>query len=61
MNFHLSLLIYSIVCIPLIFVLVGIALLVALWLAALVFAIVAAVKAGEGKDYAYPLTIRFVS
>ena len=61
LNFHLSLLIYSVVCVPLIFVLIGLPLLIALWAVSLVFAIIAAIKAGEGKDYAYPLTIRFVS
>src|SRR5882672_2240571 len=45
LNFHLSLLIYTLCCIPLIFVLVGIPLLILIGLASLVLAIVAAIKA----------------
>jgi len=44
LNFHLSLLIYSLCCIPLIFVVVGLPLLIVMWLASLIFAIVAAVR-----------------
>ena len=60
LNFHLSLLIYSICCLPLVFIIVGIPLLVILWLFGLVMAIVAAVKASDGSCYRYPLTIRLV-
>jgi len=60
LNFHLSLLIYSICCIPLVFIIVGIPLLVILWLFGLVMAIVAAVKASDASCYRYPLTIRLV-
>ncbi len=61
LNFHLSLLIYGLLCIPLVFIFVGVPLLIALWIASLVLAIVATIKAGDGKAYAYPLTIRLVS
>lgn len=61
LNFHLSLLLYSILCIPLLFIDIGFLLLFAIWAAALIFAVVAAIKTGDGKTYAYPLTIRFVS
>ena len=61
LNFHLSLLLYSVVCIPLVFVLVGVFFLIALGVIALICAIVAAIKAGDGRSYAYPMTIRFVS
>jgi len=60
LNFHISLLIYSICCIPLVFIIVGIPLLVILWLFGLVMAIVAAFKASDGSCYRYPLTIRLV-
>lgn len=60
LNFHLSLLIYGVCCIPLIFVLVGIPLLILIALASLILAIVAAIKASEGGCYHYPLTIRLV-
>ena len=61
LNFHISLFIYSIACIPLVFIIVGVPLLIALWGVSLIFAIIAAIKAGDGRSYAYPLTIRLVS
>ncbi|MFA6961067.1 MAG: DUF4870 domain-containing protein [Opitutaceae bacterium] len=61
LNFHISLLIYAVCAVPLIFVLVGIPLLMLIGLASLVLAIVAAIKAGDGILYRYPLCIRFIS
>jgi uncharacterized protein len=62
LNFHLSLLIYGLCCIPLIFLLgLGVVLLILLGLASLVLAIVAAIKASDGGCYHYPLTLRLVS
>jgi len=61
LNFHLSLLIYCLCCIPLILVVIGIPLLILMGLASFVLAIVAAVKASDGGCYHYPLTIRLIS
>src|SRR5688572_27500535 len=58
LNFHLSILIYGICCIPLTFVLIGIPLLIVIAIGSLILAIVAAVKASDGGCYRYPLTIR---
>ena len=60
-NFHLSLLIYGLCCIPLIFVVIGIPLLIVLGLLLLVLSIVAAIRASDGGCYRYPLTIRLVT
>ena len=60
LNFHLSLLIYALCCIPLVWLLVGIPLLLVIGLASLVLAIVAAIKASDGGCYHYPLTLRLV-
>src|SRR6185436_19402948 len=60
LNFHISLLIYSLCCIPLVFILVGIPLLIVLGLGGLVLAIIAAIKASDGLCYRYPLTLRLV-
>jgi uncharacterized Tic20 family protein len=60
LNFHLSILIYIICCIPLCFIVIGIPLLVAVALTGIVCSIVAAVKASQGTYYQYPITIRFV-
>jgi uncharacterized Tic20 family protein len=61
LNFHLSLLLYGICCIPLIFIGVGFVLLAAIVVTGVVCSIVAAVKASKGTYYQYPVTIRFVS
>ena len=60
LNFHLSLLLYTVICLPLVFIVVGIPLLIALSIVALVFSLVAAFRAGGGRSHRYPLTIRFV-
>ena len=61
LNFHITLFIVYVVSIPLIFVIVGIFTLLAAAFSAVVFSILAAVAANEGRDYTYPLAIRFVS
>jgi len=61
LNFHITLFIVYVVSIPLIFVIVGIFTLLAAAVSAVVFSILAAVAANEGRDYTYPLAIRFVS
>jgi uncharacterized protein len=61
LNFHLSLLIYVACCIPLIFVVIGIPLMILIGLASLVLGVIAAVKTSDGNTYRYPLTIRLVS
>jgi uncharacterized protein len=60
LNFHLSMLIYALCCIPLIWILIGIPLLFVIGLASLVLAVVAAFKASDGGCYRYPLTVRLV-
>ncbi len=60
LNFHISILIYGLCCIPLMLIVVGIPLAILIGLASLVFAIIAAVKASNGECYRYPLTIRLV-
>ena len=61
LNFHLSLLLYIVCCVPLCFIVVGIPLLVAIGITGIICSIVAAVKASKGSYYQYPITIRFVS
>ncbi len=60
LNFHLSVLIYVVCCIPLVFVLIGVPLMVIIGLGSLVFSIVAAIKASDGQCYRYPLTLRLI-
>jgi len=59
-NFQISMLIYGVVAAILLCACVGIVLLPAVIIVDLVFLLIAAVKANEGKHYRYPLTIRFI-
>jgi uncharacterized Tic20 family protein len=61
LNFQISVTIYMIVSLVLVFVLIGILLLIAVVIFSLVMLIVAAVKANSGEAYRYPLCIRFLS
>ena len=68
LNFNISITLYALIAaaisLPLIFVLIGIPLLVAaiagLFIWWIVATVVAAVKAGNGEFWEYPLTIRFL-
>jgi uncharacterized protein len=60
LNFHISVLIYALCCIPLCFILVGFVLLPVLILTSVILGIIGAVKASEGGCYHYPLTIRLI-
>jgi uncharacterized Tic20 family protein len=67
LNFQISLLIYSAAAILFSIVTIGIGLIIvipvgiAAVVAALVFLIQASIRAANGEDYRYPLTLRFVS
>ena len=61
LNFHISVLIYAVCCIPLVFILVGVPLLLVIGLGSLVLSIIATIKASDGQCYRYPLTLRLVS
>ena len=60
LNFQISMAIYGIVVFVLCFVIIGFLLIPVLFIADLVFMIMAAIKANDGQSYQYPLTIRFV-
>ena len=61
LNFHITLLIATIVSGILMILLIGFVLLFAVFIYGMVMAIIAAVAAGNRQPYRYPLTIRFVS
>jgi uncharacterized protein len=61
LNFQISMLIYHVIALVLCFVLIGIPILIALYIADIVFVIIASVKTSKGESYRYPLTIRFIS
>ncbi|MCB4436478.1 DUF4870 domain-containing protein [Alteromonas sp. McT4-15] len=58
-NWLLSLLVYSVICMVLAFILIGFIGFAILGLLNLIFAIVAAMKANNGELWPYPLSIQF--
>jgi uncharacterized Tic20 family protein len=60
LNFQLTVLIGMIVSGLLTFLCIGFILLPVVWIADLVFCIIAAVKSSRGEDYRYPVSIRFI-
>ena len=60
LNFNISVALAGIVCGLLVLVFVGILLAVVLFIAWICATIVAAIRASEGIDYRYPLTLRIV-
>ena len=60
MNFNITVAIAGLVCVVLLFILVGFVLLPLLGIAWVVFTIIAAIKANEGELYRYPFTLRLV-
>jgi uncharacterized protein len=61
LNFQLSILVYAVVSGALVLVLVGLLLLPIVGLLWLVLTILGSVRAADGRDYRYPLTLRMVS
>ncbi|MCI0691316.1 DUF4870 domain-containing protein [candidate division KSB1 bacterium] len=60
LNFQISMTIYVIASIILIFLLVGLPLLIGLGLFDLIVTVIAAINANDGVKYRYPLRIRFL-
>ena len=60
LNFQLTVLIGYVAGVILCFIIIGIFVLMALGVLAIVFPIMAAVAANSGRPYSYPLTIQFV-
>ena len=59
-NFQITVTIAMIICFILMFVLIGMLLMPLVGLAALIFTIIAGIKANEGTAYRYPMTIRLI-
>lgn len=59
-NFQISMTIYIIASVILVFLAIGIVFLIALALFSLIIIIVAALKANNGEKFRYPFTIRFL-
>ena len=62
LNFHITLFIVYVVSIPLIFVFgLGLFTMLAAWVCAMVFSIIAAVTANDGRPYTYPLVPQMIT
>ena len=59
-NFQISMLIYMIASAILIFIAIGFFILIGLLILDLIVTVMAAIKAGEGVAYRYPISIRFI-
>jgi uncharacterized Tic20 family protein len=60
LNFHITLLIASLVGVVLLLVGIGVVILIVVWIGGLVLTILAAIKSYGGEDYRYPVNIRLV-
>ena len=59
-NWQVSMILYTLVSIPLVFVIIGFFTIMAVLVMDMVFCILAAVKAGQGEEWKYPATIPFL-
>jgi uncharacterized protein len=60
LNFQLSVLLYMVLAIPLIFILVGIPIIIMLGVLKVICIIIASIKASRGEEFRYPVTIPFI-
>lgn len=60
LNFQISMTIYALISLVLVFLLVGFLLLGVLYVGGIILIIIAAIKANDGVQYRYPLTLRLV-
>jgi uncharacterized Tic20 family protein len=60
LNFQISILIYALISVVLMLVLIGFVLFIILYVFGIAMVIVAAIKANNGFQYRYPITIRFI-
>lgn len=61
LNFQITLLIAYLVAGVLVFILIGFLLIFLIWLANIIFSIMAAVAASRGENYRYPLSLRLIN
>ena len=60
LNFQINILIYSAISFVLIYVCIGIPMLIAVGIYAIVMTIIATLQANQGIRYRYPMTMRFI-
>jgi uncharacterized protein len=60
LNFQLSMLLYIVLTIPLIFIIIGIPIVALLGILKVICIIIASIKASRGESFRYPLVIPFI-
>jgi uncharacterized Tic20 family protein len=60
LNFQITLILYFIISIPLCFIIIGFFLIFALVIFGLIMVIVGGIRANEGEDFCYPMTLRLI-
>lgn len=60
LNFQIFIAICFFISVILIFILIGVLLIWLVWLADIIFCIIAAVKTSHGENYRYPLSLRLI-
>ena len=60
LNFRITLVIGYALCVPFIFILIGILFWFVIWVCEIVLATIAAIQASEGKRYRYPFAVRLL-
>ena len=60
LNFQITLILYFIISIPLCFIIIGFFLIFALVIFGLIMVIVGGIKANDGMDFCYPMTLRLI-
>ena len=60
LNWIISALIYAVVCVILVFAIIGIPLLIALGIVGIIFPVIAAIKANNGEVWKYPMSITII-
>lgn len=60
LNFQLSILLYTILALPLCFILIGIPIVILLGTLKIICIIIASIRASKGEEFKYPLAIPFL-
>ena len=59
-NFQITMFIALLCCIPLIFIIIGIPLMILIGLSMIILPIIGGIKAANGESYQYPFSVRFL-
>ena len=60
LNFQITILLAVFISIPLIFIIIGVFMLIAIGILSFIFVIIASIKASDNRSYRYPINIRFI-